>query len=273
VDRQSLKRGGRVLAPSLFTLGNMACGFYALLSSVRGEFISSAYAIIAGMVFDALDGRVARLVHGESSFGVEFDSMADFLSFGVAPAHMMYAFILKDYGFWGYPMAFMYALCGGLRLARFNAMTHDGQGSKTHFTGLPIPGGAGFLASFVLLYQIIEEGRPAHTWKILMDQIPLLYGLAPFMTIGIALLMVSTIPYPAFKQPGVIRPKSLPAILLLLSVGFLLFYYPLMVIFIVFFFYVLLGPVSWVTRLIGRAFGWRPVPPHEIKHEDDGDHL
>jgi len=118
----------------------MACGFYALLSSVRGEFISSAYAIIAGMVFDALDGRVARLVHGESSFGVEFDSMADFLSFGVAPAHMMYAFILKDYGFWGYPMAFTYALCGGLRLARFNAMAHDGLGSKTHFTGLPIPG-------------------------------------------------------------------------------------------------------------------------------------
>ena len=273
MDRQSLKRGGRVLAPSLFTLGNMACGFYALLSSVRGEFVSSATAIIAGMVFDALDGRVARLVHGESSFGVEFDSMADFLSFGVAPAHMMYAFILKDYGAWGYPMAFVYALCGGLRLARFNAMAHDGAGSKTHFTGLPIPGGAGFLASFVLLYQIIEEGRPAHTWRLLMDQIPLLYGLAPFMTIAIALLMVSTIPYPAFKQPGVLRPKSLPAILLLLSIGFLLFYYPLMVIFVVFFFYVLIGPVSLVTRLIGRAFGWRPVPPHEMTHENDGDHL
>jgi len=274
VDRQSLKRGGRLLAPSLFTLGNMACGFYALLSSVRGEFVSSAYAIIAGMVFDALDGRVARLVHGESSFGVEFDSMADFLSFGVAPAHMMYAFILKDYGAWGYPMAFMYALCGGLRLARFNAMAHDGLGSKTHFTGLPIPGGAGFLASFVLLYQIIEEGRPAHTWQFLMDQIPALIGLAPVMTIGIALLMVSTIPYPAFKQPGVIRPKSLAAILVLLFVGFLLFYYPLMVIFVVFFFYVLIGPVSLMARAVGRAFGWRPTPPHEMHHhENDGEHL
>src|SRR4051812_44552944 len=155
-----VKRGGRLLAPSLFTLGNMACGFYALLSSVRGEFVSSATAIIAGMVFDALDGRVARLVHGESSFGVEFDSMADFLTFGVAPAHMMYAFILKDYGAWGYPIAFLYALCGGLRLARFNAMTHGGTDSKTHFTGLAIPAGAGFLSSFVLLYQVIEEGRP-----------------------------------------------------------------------------------------------------------------
>ena len=258
MDKHGLKRGGRVLAPSLFTLGNMACGFYALLSSVRGEFVSSATAIIAGMVFDALDGRVARLVHGESSFGVEFDSMADFLSFGVAPAHMMYAFILKDYGAWGYPMAFLYALCGGLRLARFNAMAHDGLGSKTHFTGLPIPGGAGFLASFVLLYQIIEEGRPAGTWKFLMDEIPSLYGLAPAMVVVIALLMVSTIPYPAFKQPGIIRPKSLLTILVLLGVGFLIFYYPLMVLFVVFLFYVLLGPVSWAARVAGRLIGWKP---------------
>jgi CDP-diacylglycerol--serine O-phosphatidyltransferase len=258
VDKHVLKRGGQVLAPSLFTLGNMACGFYALLSSVRGEFVSSAGAILLGMVFDALDGRVARLVHGESSFGVEFDSMADFLSFGVAPAHMMYAFILKDYGAWGYPMAFLYALCGGLRLARFNATAHAGQGSKTHFTGLPIPGGAGFLASFVLLYQIIEEGRPAGTWKLLMDQVPALYGLAPAMVVVIALLMVSTIPYPAFKQPGIIRPKSLAAILALLGTGILVFYYPLMVLFIVFLFYVLIGPVSWSARAAGRLFGWRP---------------
>jgi CDP-diacylglycerol--serine O-phosphatidyltransferase len=269
VDKHVIKRGGQLLAPSLFTLGNMACGFYALLASVRGEFVSSATAIIVGMVFDALDGRVARLVHGESSFGVEFDSMADFLTFGVAPAHMMYAFILKDYGAWGYPMAFMYALCGGLRLARFNAMAHSGQGSKTHFTGLPIPGGAGFLASFVLLYQIIEEGRPAHTWKLLMDQIPFLVGLAPFMTVAIALLMVSTIPYPAFKQPGVIRPKSLPMILILLAIGFLLFYYPQNSIFVVFFFYVLLGPVSWLARSIGRMFGWKP----EAIEADLGEHL
>ncbi|MDE2492084.1 MAG: CDP-diacylglycerol--serine O-phosphatidyltransferase, partial [Elusimicrobia bacterium] len=247
-------------APSLFTLGNMACGFYALLASVQGDFVSSATAIVAGMVFDALDGRVARLVHGESSFGIEFDSMADFLTFGVAPAHMMYAFILKDYGIWGYPMAFVYALCGGLRLARFNAVAHGGAGSKTHFTGLPIPGGAGFLASFVLVYQIIEVGRPAHTWKFLMDRVPALYGLAPLMTVAVALLMVSTIPYPAFKQPGVIRPKSLPVILILLAIGFLLFYYPQNSIFLIFFAYVLIGPVSWLARLVGRAFGWKPEP-------------
>ena len=270
MDKQALKRGGAILAPSLFTLANMACGFYALISSVRGEFVSSATAIIAGMLFDALDGRVARLVHGESEFGVEFDSMADFLSFGVAPAHMMYAFILKDYGAWGYPIAFLYALCGGLRLARFNAMAHGGSGSKTHFTGLAIPAGAGFLSSFVLLYQVIEEGRPAGTWKFLMDQIPALYGVAPAMVVVIALLMVSTIPYPAFKQPGVIRPKSLLAILILLGLGLLIFYYPLMILFFVFSFYALFGPVSWLARVAGRLVGWKP-PHHE--HDNYGEHL
>src|SRR5207248_1352693 len=111
----------------------------------QNEFTSAATAILLGMAFDALDGRVARLVHGESAFGVEFDSLSDFLTFGIAPAHMMYAFILKDYGVWGYPMAFLFAMCGGLRLARFNAVAHETGGSKTHFTGLPIPAGAGFL--------------------------------------------------------------------------------------------------------------------------------
>ena len=252
MDTRALKRGGQVLAPSLFTVGNMACGFYALMAAHRCEFAPAATAIIMGMVFDALDGRVARLVHGESTFGVEFDSLSDFLTFGIAPAHMMYAFILKDYGVWGYPMAFLFALCGGLRLARFNAIAHDHPegGSKTHFMGLPIPGGAGFLAAFVLLYQIIEEGRPARTWKLLMDQIPSLYGLAPVMVVCVALLMISTIPYPAFKQQSATHPRSPWRLIGVLAFLALLFAYPQNVIFLLFFTYVLLGPVSLVLRLV-----------------------
>jgi CDP-diacylglycerol--serine O-phosphatidyltransferase len=256
MDRLSLKRGGQVLAPSIFTVGNMACGFYALLSAYRGEFSSAATAILLGMVFDALDGRVARLVHGDSPFGIEFDSLSDFMTFGVAPGMMMYAFILKDYGVWGYPMAFIYALCGALRLARFNAVAHDTGGSKSHFTGLPIPGAAGFLASFVLLYQIIEEGRPARTWALLMDQIPSLYGLAPVMVLGVAFLMVSTIPYPAFKQPQVLRPKSVKVLLFLVALALLGFAYPQNTVFVLFFAYALVGPVGWAVRLAHRAAAW-----------------
>jgi CDP-diacylglycerol--serine O-phosphatidyltransferase len=259
VDARGLKRGGQLLAPSLFTVGNMACGFYALLSAHRGEFVSAATAIIVGMVFDALDGRVARLVHGESMFGVEFDSLSDFMTFGVAPGHMMYAFILKDYGVWGYPIAFIYTLCGALRLARFNATAHDTGGSKTHFTGLPIPGGAGVLASFVLLYQIIEEGRPAHTWQLLMDQIPALYAFAPALTLIVAFLMISTLPYPAFKQKNAIQPRSIKVLLGAVIAGFLLFVYPQNSIFVIFWAYALLGPVGWVMRRLRDLTG-RPQP-------------
>jgi len=261
MDRLTLKRGGQVLAPSVFTVGNMACGFYALLSAYRGEFSAAATAVILGMAFDALDGRVARLVHGDSAFGVEFDSLSDFLTFAVAPAYMMYAFLLKDYGVWGYPMAFLFALCGALRLARFNAVAHDAGGSKTHFTGLPVPGAAGFLASFVLLYQIIEEGRPAHTWKLLMAQIPSLYGLAPVMVVGAAFLMVSPIAYPAFKQLPLLRLRSAWRIMGLVLLAAVVCIYPQTAAFVVFFAYTLLGPVGWLVRLARRQFTTAPKPP------------
>ena len=260
MDKLTWRRGGRVLAPSVFTVGNMACGFYALMASHRGDFVPAATAILLGMVFDALDGRVARLLHGESSFGIEFDSLSDFLTFGIAPAHMMYAFILKDYGVWGYPLAFFFAMCGALRLARFNAVAHDSGGSKTHFTGLPIPGGAGFLASFVLLYQIVEEGRPARTWRFLMDQVPLLYVLAPAMMMAIALLMVSTIPYPAFKKLNALRPRSVKVLLSIVAAALLIFIYPQNTIFLLFLFYVLLGPVGWLVRAV-RPKAQPPAPP------------
>ena len=122
MDRQRLnrlKRGGRVLAPTIFTMGNAACGFVSILVAHVGDFVVAGTAILLGIVFDMLDGRVARLVHGESEFGVEFDSLADFLTFGVAPAFLMYALFLKDYGIPGVGVAFLFALCGGMRLARF----------------------------------------------------------------------------------------------------------------------------------------------------------
>ncbi|MDD5628238.1 MAG: CDP-diacylglycerol--serine O-phosphatidyltransferase [Elusimicrobia bacterium] len=264
MDRLSIKRGGQVLAPSIFTVGNMACGFYALLSAYRGEFSASATAVMLGMAFDALDGRVARLVHGDSAFGVEFDSLSDFLTFGVAPGYMMYAFILKDYGGWGYPMAFLFALCGALRLARFNAVAHDSGGSKTYFTGLPIPGAAGFLASFVLLYQIIEEGRPARTWDFLMAQIPSLYGLAPLMVVGAAFLMVSTIPYPAFKQLPMLRLRSAKLIFVMVVIAAVVCAYPQTAAFVVFFAYTLTGPVGTAVRLLRRLLRLGPKPPEDV---------
>lgn len=272
MDRLTLKRGGQILAPSLFTVGNMACGFYALLASHQGAFAPAATAIILGIVFDSLDGRVARLVHGESAFGVEFDSLSDFLTFGIAPAHMMYAFTLKDYGAWGYPMAFLFAVCGGLRLARFNAVAHETGGSKTHFSGLPIPAGAGFLASFVLLYQIVEEGKPAHTWQPLMSRVPQFYGLTPAMMIVIAFLMISTIPYLAFKkgalsQPeeeggaehngGVLPPRSVKILMGFVLLGLVIYVFPQNSLFLMALLYVVSGPVLLLWRMFLSLTGLR----------------
>lgn len=209
MDSLKLKRGSQVLAPSLFTMGNMACGFLSLIAANAGDFATAALSILGGIVFDMLDGRVARLVHGESSFGVEFDSLSDFLSFGIAPAYMMYALILKDLGVTGGVCAFIFALCGGLRLARFNVVAQGGAGSKSHFQGLPIPAGAGFLASFVLLYVMVEQPRPSRTVGLVMEGVPYLVAASPLLMVALGALMVSTIPYAAFKQAGMFqRPNA-----------------------------------------------------------------
>lgn len=257
MDRVKLKRSGQVLAPSLFTMGNMACGYYSLMASNHADFAAAATAILGGIVFDMLDGRVARLVRGESTFGIEFDSLSDFLSFGVAPAYMMYSFTLKDYGAWGMPLSFVFALAGGLRLARFNAVAHTGAGSKSHFQGLPIPAGAGFLASFVLVYDIVEN-RPGALGPIL-GQVHSLIAVAPIIVVGLALLMVSSIPYAAFKQVKLFERSSLPLLLAAIGVAALVFYYPQNALFAIFLIYV----VSGLTGLTGKpdkAAGAHPEP-------------
>ncbi len=244
MDRQRLsrlKRGGQVLAPSIFTMGNAASGFACILAAHIGDYTVAGMAILLGLAFDMLDGRVARLVHGESAFGVEFDSLADFLTFGVAPAFMMYALFLKDYGIPGVIVSFIYTLCGGMRLARFNAVAHAGEGSKTHFTGLPIPAAAGFLASLVLLYTIVEQERPIHELRFLMDWVPRIASIGPFIMLVLGFLMISNIPYAAFKQTNLLDRKNYRVAVAVTIALALLYFYPQNAIFLIFLFYVISG--------------------------------
>jgi len=249
MDKLTLKRGSQVLAPSLFTMGNMACGFYSIVASGREDFTAAATAILGGIVFDGLDGRVARMVRGESVFGVEFDSLADFLSFGAAPAYMMYALILKDLGALGVACAFLFALCGALRLARFNVSAQAKTGSKSHFQGLPIPAGAGFLASFVLLYEILEQQKPAHTLSLLMREVPAMIALGPLVMVFLSFLMVSTIPYAAFKQKDVFQGKNKRLVALAAAGLLVIYFYPENAVFLFILMYVLSGLVG----LLGRS--------------------
>jgi len=223
-------------------MGNMACGFYSLIASDINDYTSAGTAILAGIVFDMLDGRVARMVHGESSFGVEFDSLSDFLTFGVAPAYMMYSFILKDSGPWGGVSAFLFALGGALRLARFNVVAQSGKGSKTHFQGLPIPAGAGFLAAFVVLYGGLEQpGGGRSVGPQLSQLLSWLVVLGPGLMLILALLMVSTVPYAAFKQAGLFRKKDLRLFAIIAAALALIYFYPQNTIFLCFLAYVLSG--------------------------------
>ncbi len=142
--------------PSIFTLGNLLCGFLAVINVIEGNLTHAAWWIIIASIFDALDGKVARLTKSASEFGIEFDSIADVVSFGVAPAVLFHTYAFIDTGNLGYFLAFCFCAAGAIRLARFNIKATTG--SKRYFTGMPIPAGAVILASFILFSENVWGG-------------------------------------------------------------------------------------------------------------------
>jgi CDP-diacylglycerol--serine O-phosphatidyltransferase len=212
VDRKRLRRGVLIL-PSLFTLGNLFCGFYALMEAAKGRwawsaesdaaahFAKAALFIVLAMVLDGLDGRIARLAHATSPLGIQLDSLADVVSFGVAPGMLVYTWALSDLARprLGWAIAFIFTSCGALRLARFNvqaAVVHDNR----YFVGLPIPGAAGALAALVLAWPEPVADPTARA------------GIA-VLTFALALLMVSTIRYPSLKQVDTSRRHPIRTLL------------------------------------------------------------
>ncbi|MDD4004935.1 MAG: CDP-diacylglycerol--serine O-phosphatidyltransferase [Elusimicrobiaceae bacterium] len=260
MNLQNLKQTGRVALPSLFTIASIAFGFFSILSAVDNEYSRAGWFIIFAMVMDGLDGRVARMVKGESSFGVEMDSLADFLSFGVAPSLLMYFFLLDDFGFWGYPVAFCYTMCGAMRLAYFNVLAHEGRSSKKYFSGLPVPMAAGILASFVICYSLLEVNVATRSSVLFQYIMPWLFNLMPFVMLALALLMVSKVPYPAFKQGTVLRPRSIRALLFLVALIFMVIRYPQDSIFLLFATYVASGLAVFMWHLFA---GMPPAPKEE----------
>jgi len=235
--------------PSLFTLSNMACGLMALLSVAQEQFVVGCYFIIGSYIMDILDGRVARLIGAETEMGIELDSLSDWLSFGIAPAYMMYEFALKGYGIVAYPVVLIYVICGALRLARFNLKSLSGENTKKFFQGLPIPAAAGVIVFFILSYSLIEDDIPAKSINILSKQMPFLYGIFPFIMIGISLLMVSSVPYVALKSGNIFKIKSPVSLLVAVSIIFLIIFYPQNSLFIFFILYALSGIIYFFYKL------------------------
>ncbi len=244
-----IKRKTKSAIPSIFTLSNMAFGIMALLNVANENFMQACYFLIGSYIMDILDGRIARMIDAETEMGIELDSFSDWLSFGIAPAYMIYEFALKEYGLVSYPVVLIYIICGALRLARFNLKSIYGDSSKTHFQGLPIPAAAGIIIFFVMSYSIIEDETPQKTIKFLSVSMPFLYNIFPLIMIIISILMVSSIPYVAMKSKNSFTIKSPLGIIALVSTIFLVAIYPQNALFIFFALYALSGIVYFFYRL------------------------
>lgn len=229
---------GIYLIPNLFTTGNLLCGFSSVIASINGHYVQAAVIILIAVVLDCLDGKVARLTNSSSAFGVEYDSLADLLSFGMAPGLLLYAWTLRLFGHFGWLAAFLFVICGALRLARFNVQAMSVQ--RSNFIGLPIPAAAGVIASAVLLMQQLYGDFDGIDPERLVSIVLAVYVLA--------LLMVSSFKYRSFKQLRLRRVRPLPLCvgvgLACLMIGFM----PALTLFLLFCVYALSGPVEALMR-------------------------
>ena len=258
--------------PCLMTAGNLFCGFAAIMRCVEAKFTAriemldplfaaSRYSpeqiyeqaiwfILAAVVFDSLDGRLARLGGHETLFGLEFDSLADIVSFGLAPALMVMFLLLSPtqdmpvYRLTGWVISFVYLACAAIRLARFNVITnplleHDDSLPKTDFLGLPVPAAAGTIASIVMVMNRMPDAY-----------IPVFSLVLPPVLLGIALLMVSKIHYPSFKKIDWNTRIKVESLLLFIVLAFLIYQFHYYAIAFIFISYLSFGIVRHIWRKI-----------------------
>ena len=223
--------------PCLFTTASLLSGFYAIISAINGNFFNAAVAIIIAGIFDGLDGRVARITKTTSTFGMEYDSLSDLVSFGVAPALLAYLWALEPYGRYGWLAAFLYVATTALRLARFNTLTLEN--SPKEFVGLPCPAAAGMIATTVLFSRFLGATDTVKHVSILI----LVYLLS--------YLMVSNIRYMSFKHPAANRKKTFQVMVVMVLLMILVATEPPVTLFVMGALYVLSGPViSAYKRLL-----------------------
>ena len=242
MDKTDMKRRGIYLLPNLFTTGAMFAGFYSVVSGINGMYSNAAIALFVAGLLDGLDGRIARMTNTQSEFGVQYDSLSDLMSFGMAPGLLAYLWsmsFMKDIspgmGKLGWLAAFVYVACAALRLARFN--TQAGVADKNYFQGLASPAAAGSIASWVwMLDELGVQGQDV--W------IPTL-----ILTVSVALLMVSNVRYPSFKNMNLGGKVPFARILLVVLVFTLLAIDPPTVLFGISVIYILWGIVITILGL------------------------
>lgn len=218
IDRRVGIRRGIYILPNMFTTGSLFCGFTSIIHSIESDFVTAAWLILLAGLFDFLDGRVARLARAESDFGIEYDSLVDLASFGLAPGILVYLWSLSGFERVGWLATFVYFACGALRLARFNVQVDSVE--KNFFQGLPIPTAAYTVASVVIFYDhLFGVYEPARSYWML--------GL----TVVLGFLMVSTVPYRSFKQINLKSRKSFFLLVAFVGVLFIVASWPRTMIF------------------------------------------
>jgi CDP-diacylglycerol--serine O-phosphatidyltransferase len=221
------------ILPNLFTASSIFVGVISIVEASKGNFVTASWLILLALVFDGLDGRIARMTNTTSRFGVEFDSLADIVSFGVAPAMLLYFFAGHDYGRLGILVSALYVIFGAIRLARFNIST-----AKTDpnvFIGLPIPTAAIFIAMWTLLFH--KYGMEKYSLIVLI------------LSLGVAVLMVSNFRYPSFKKIQLDKPMVFKTMILLVLVSSLLYLFSAEGFALIVLAYVLYGPLRALRTL------------------------
>lgn len=251
--QKGAKARGIYVLPSLFTTAGLFAGFYALIAAIQGHFELAAWALIVAGIFDVMDGRVARLLHAESPFGAEYDSMCDMLSFGIAPAVLVYLWALTPLQKLGWLAAFLIAACAALRLARFNTqLAHQ---DKQYFQGLPTPAGAGLISTAVLFHEHALAVPLPWLW----------FGVS----VAIAYLMVSRVRFVSGKDVDLRRRRPFVALVIMLTVLVLIVADPYTNLFMLALAYCLHGPLLSVWQR-QKAVRMR-LAMRRRRHQDEPD--
>jgi CDP-diacylglycerol--serine O-phosphatidyltransferase len=244
---------GIYLLPNLLTTASLFAGFYSIIASVQEKYFVAAVAILVSLVFDGLDGRIARFTNTTSKFGAEYDSLSDLIAFGVAPSLLTYIWVMSSDGKMGWLAGFLFIACGALRLARYNIQI--GIIESKVFNGLPIPAAAAVIATTVIFFDCIGiEGKDYHSYLTCV-------------VILLSLLMVSSIKYYSFK--GMNFHARMPFRIFLIVVGILLFIYykPEIMAFVIMVGYAISGPIWFVVKF-GQKITRKAKEKKSIQHSE-----
>ncbi len=246
--RKKIKRGIYIL-PSILTSLSLFCGFYSLTASLKGDFVNASWAIIFAAIFDATDGRLARLTHTVSRFGEHYDSLVDMISFGVAPALLLFTWSLHPYGRWGWLAAFLYIICVALRLARFNVQSSSIE--NRFFQGLPSPPAA-FMVAITVIF--LNSLGIAEFVSVIM----------PLVACLLALLMVSTLRYHSFKDFDFRKKRPFSVLVSLVLLLIILLGEPEIMLFFGAFIYVISGPAEYLVKIRKKRVEENALENHTV---------